>query len=224
MKAVAYLRVSTSRQEISIADQAERVAAYCTMRGLDLVEVVTDEGVSGSVPLAQRPGGGQVDDALRRHGAKHIIGLKLDRLFRDAADALAQTRSWDKAGVALHLVDHGGGSVDTSSPMGRMLLTMLAGFAEFERALIAERTRAALQHLLAQGRRAGEIKYGFRLVEGSTTQLEEDPEEQLVIALARDLRAQGRKLREIASALTAAGYLSRAGKPFMTGSIARMVA
>lgn len=224
MKAVAYLRVSTNRQEISLEDQAEKVRAYCAMRGLELVEVVTDEGVSGSVPLSERPGGRRVAEALKLHQAQHVVGLKLDRLFRDAADALAQTRSWDRSGIALHLVDMGGGTVDTSSPMGRMLLTMLAGFAEFERALIAERTRAALQHLLAQGRRAGEIKYGFRLVEGSTTQLEEDPDEQLVITLARDLRAQGRKLREIAEALTAAGYLSRAGKPFMTGSVARMVA
>ena len=44
MKAVAYLRVSTNRQEISLEDQAEKVRAYCAMRGLELVEVVTDEG------------------------------------------------------------------------------------------------------------------------------------------------------------------------------------
>lgn len=224
MKAVAYLRVSTSRQEISIADQAEKIAAYCALRGLELVEIVRDEGVSGSVPLAQRPGGGQVAEALRRQGANHVVGLKLDRLFRDAADALAQTRAWDRAGIALHLCDMGGGTVDTSSPMGRMMLTMLAGFAEFERALIAERVKAALQHLLSQNRRAGEIRYGWRLVPGSTTQLEHDPVEQEVITLARALRAQGLKLREIADELTAAGYLSRVGKPFATGSIARMVA
>lgn len=224
MKAVAYLRVSTSRQEISLEDQAEKIRAYCIMRGLVLVELVQDEGVSGSVPLAKRPGGSQVAAALRRHSASHVVAAKLDRAFRDCADALTQTRAWDKAGIALHLCDVAGGSVDTSSPMGRMMLTMLAGFAEFERAMIAERTRAALGHLLAQGRRAGEIKFGWRLVEGSTTQLEPDPIEQAAITLARELRAQGRKLREIADALAAAGFTSRVGEPFRTGSISRMVA
>ena len=60
--------------------------------------------------------GRRVVEALKLHKAKHVVGLKLDRLFRDAADALAQTRAWDKAGIALHLCDMGGGSVDTSGP------------------------------------------------------------------------------------------------------------
>lgn len=43
----------------------------------------------------------------------------LDRLFRDAEDALRQTKAWDKAGIVLHLVDMGGTSMNTASAMGR---------------------------------------------------------------------------------------------------------
>ena len=57
---------------------------------------------------------------------------------------LFQTETWDKQGVTLHLIDMGGASFFTSSAVGRMFLTMLAGFAQFERDLIAERTAAAL--------------------------------------------------------------------------------
>ena len=70
----------------------------------------------------------------------HIVALKLDRLFRDAADALHQSRAWDKAEIALHLVDMGGQSLNTASAMGRFFLNMMAGVAELERNLIAERT------------------------------------------------------------------------------------
>ena len=55
----------------------------------------------------------------------------LDRLFRDAEDALRQTKAWDKAGIALHLVDMGGSGMNTASAMGRMFLTLMA--AELER-------------------------------------------------------------------------------------------
>lgn len=74
------------------------------------------------------------------------MALKLDRLFRDAEDALHQTKAWDKAGIALHLVDMGGQTLNTATAMGRFFLNMMAGFAELERNLIAERTATALAH------------------------------------------------------------------------------
>jgi DNA invertase Pin-like site-specific DNA recombinase len=126
-RAIGYIRASTDDQTITLAMQAEKLRAYGALRGLDLVEIVEDAGVSGSVPLAERPAGQRVAGDLKRHKAAHVVALKLDRLFRDAADALAQTKTWDKAGIALHLCDMGGGTLDTSSPMGRMMLTMLAG-------------------------------------------------------------------------------------------------
>ena len=72
-------------------------------------------------------------------GANHIITTKLDRLFRDCEDALKMSRHWDRAGVALHILDMGGQAIDTSTAIGRMFLTMTAGFAEFERNQTSER-------------------------------------------------------------------------------------
>ena len=220
--AIGYVRASTQDQEITLAMQGEKLAAYCSLRGLDLVEVIEDAGVSGSVPLAERPAGKRVTVALKRHKAGHVVALKLDRLFRDAADALGQTKTWDKAGVALHLCDMGGGTLDTSSPMGRMMLTMLAGFAEFERALIAERTGAAIRHKQAKGEYiGGGAPYGYRL-EGAA--LVEIPAEQAVIAEAQRMKAAGLSLRAIAAELGAAGHLARTGKLFAAEQVKRMVA
>jgi site-specific DNA recombinase len=222
IKAIGYIRASTQDQEITLAMQAEKLRAYCALRGLDLVEIVEDAGVSGSVPLAERPAGQRVAVALRRHKATHVVALKLDRLFRDAADALAQTKAWDKAGIALHLCDMGGGTLDTSSPMGRMMLTMLAGFAEFERALIAERTGAAIRHKQARGEYiGGAAPYGYRLEAG---ELVEGEGEQAVVLEAKRLKAAGLSLRMIVAELTAAGRVARNGRPFAAMQVQRMVA
>lgn len=66
-------------------------------------------------------------------------------------NALADVEEWEQAGISLHLVDMGGQSVNTGSSMGKMLITMLAGFAEFERNMIAERTTAALNYKKTHG-------------------------------------------------------------------------
>jgi len=72
------------------------------------------------------PGGRTLTDSVTQ-GAKHIITTKLDRLFRDCEDALNMSRQWDRAGVALHVLDMGGQAIDTSTAIGRMFLTMTAG-------------------------------------------------------------------------------------------------
>ena len=64
-------------------------------------------------------------------------GVEAGQTLPHAVDALTHVEEWDAAGIALHLVDLGGMSINTGSSMGKMLLTMLSGFAEFERNMIA---------------------------------------------------------------------------------------
>ena len=76
-------------------------------------------------------------------------------------DALTRAEAWEKAGVTLHLVDMGGESMSTANAVGRMFLTMLAGFGQFERDLVAERTAAALQHKKARLEAYSPTPFGF---------------------------------------------------------------
>jgi DNA invertase Pin-like site-specific DNA recombinase len=177
-QAVAYVRVSSEEQAAfgdSLAMQADRLAIYCELQGLELVETYREAGVSGAIPLGERKRGKAMLALLASGTVKHVVALKLDRLFRDAANALTLTREWDRAGVELHLVDMGGMSLNTSSAMGRMMLTMLAGFAEWERNLIAERTRAVLWHKRSRHQAYSPTPLGFKR-EGK--QLVEDTDEQ----------------------------------------------
>jgi site-specific DNA recombinase len=200
-KAVCYLRVSTEEQArhgVSLASQEEKLIAYCRLSGLEPVAMLREEGVSGSKPLGVRPGGAELLKQVTRKDIKHVVAMKLDRLFRDAADALNQTKTWDKAGVVLHLVDMGGQTLNTASPMGRFFLSMTASFAELERNLIAERTSTALNHKKAHREAYSPTPYGFDR-EGDT--LAENPQEQEAVVKIRGWRRAGWSLRRIVGEL-----------------------
>lgn len=212
---IAYLRVSTEEQAtegISLAAQERAIRAYCDLRNLNLLSVVVDAGISAGKPLSTRPAGNQVMDAVRRKQVNGVVAFKLDRLFRNAQDCLGVTAAWDKQGVALHLLDLGGQSVDTSSAMGRFFLTIMAGAAEMERSLIRERTKLAMGHKSSQGQCVGTAPFGKGLALDSV-HLVAEPEEQLVIARILALRQNdGLSLRAIAERLNQEGVRSRGSK------------
>jgi len=222
-KAVGYVRVSTQEQAtegVSLDAQEQRIRAYCQLAGLELVGMIREEGVSGSVPLARRPAGVELARLVARREAAHVVAVKLDRLFRDAVDAMEQSRAWDRAGVALHLIDCGGQAIDTRSAVGRMFLTMLAACAELERNLTAERTAAALAHKKAKREAYSRTPYGFDRL-GSL--LVENPAEQAVVERIRELHAGGESLRGIARTLDAGGVSTKRGGRWHPQTVAEIL-
>ena len=200
-KAVCYIRVSTeeqSRNGVSLAAQEETLKAYCLLQKLEIVSIIREEGVSAGKPLATRPGGKELLRLIAKKKASHVVGYKLDRLFRNAEDALNQSRAWDAAGVALHLVDMGGTAINTGSAMGKMFFTMVAAFAELERNLIAERTASALRHKKENGQVYGTTPLGY-IRQGNN--LVADEKELEVVAQVKQWRGEGLTLRLIADRL-----------------------
>ena len=223
--AVIYCRVSTEEQAVegvSLDAQQSTLLAYCTLRQLDVAAVVVDAGISAGKPLHTRPGGRQVLEMVNSGTVAHVVAYKLDRLFRDACDCLAVTAEWDRQELALHLVDMGGQAIDTSTAMGRFMLTVLAGAAEMERNLISERTRAALAHKASKGERVGQVPYGCRLA-ADGVHLETDPAERRVIELVKELRAEGLSFRAIAARLNDTNTAAR-GRCWHPTSVTRLLA
>lgn len=213
-EAVAYIRVSSQEQAdsgLSLQAQRRAVEAYAELRGFTLVEVLEDAGVSAGLPLGSRPAGARITK-LVNEGVRHVICLKLDRLFRDAVDCLERTRCWDKKGVALHIVDMGGQSVQTNTAMGRFVLTVMAGAAEMEKNLISERTILALNQKRERGERiSGEAPFGFRF-EGAT--VVRNPGEQEVMFTVQRLRKRKKSFQSICDYLERKGFLNRNGRPW----------
>jgi len=214
MRAIAYIRCSTHEQAdsgLGLEAQAERIRAYCTMRKLDLVSLITDAGVSGGKPLASREGGQRLIGLIRDRKADAVVMLKLDRMFRNAGDCLTTIEQWERSGIALHVVDLGGNAIDTTSAAGRFMLVVLAGAAEMERNLTRERTRSAMAVKKANGQRVGAIPYGHDLADDGTT-LTTNEREQAVIGDMQAMKTSGMVLREIALALTERGVPTKTGK------------
>ncbi len=214
MTAVAYIRVSTEEQAnggLSLEDQEQRARDYAKHAGLGDPVILRERGVSGSVPLVKRPQGSILADALPPTGScKHVIAYKLDRLFRDTEDCLGRIREWEENGVALHLIDFGGLSLNMGTATGKLMLTFFAMMAEFERNTIRERTRAAVQYRKRNGLVCGEMPYGFRVVEGK--RLVPNERERQWIKKMVEWKAEGESMSGIARRLNAMRVQTRRKK------------
>jgi putative DNA-invertase from lambdoid prophage Rac len=203
MATFGYARVSTTRQASegeSLDVQRRQIEGYALMHGLALDEIVVEEGVSGSIPVVERPAGSALFAKLAKGDA--IISPKLDRLFRSALDALQVVEHLKKRGVALHLLDLGGDI--SGSGLSKLFLTIAAAFAEAERDRIRERVSQVKADQKARGRYlGGKVPFGFRV--GESGELTPQADEQKAIREIRRLRARGRALRAIAEAVKAKG-------------------
>lgn len=206
MTTLGYIRCSTEEQSASglgLDAQAAAIRAYCALRQLDAPEIIADAGVSGGRPLADRPGGAALLTKVAARGERHVIILRLDRAFRRASDALATIDQWRARGVHLHVIDMGGAALDITTAVGKLLLSVAACTAEFERDIIGERTRSALRVKRERGERAGAIPYGFAVdpADAGGARLIEIAAEQHGLRVIDRLARRGRSLRRIAAVL-----------------------
>ena len=159
--AIGYIRVSTegqAREGVSLDAQRERIEAYAKAKGLELSEVLVDEGLSGKT--MDRPAIKEVLDRCRRGEVRHVVVWKLDRLTRRTRHLLTLVEDVFLAkGIELHSVSE---SLDSSTPHGRFVLTLFGGLAQMERELIGERTRGALAYKREQRQPTSHPPYGFK--------------------------------------------------------------
>lgn len=155
IRAIGYTRVSTDEQAASglgLDAQEAAVRAEIERRGWDLVEVVTEAGVSGGKRPADRPGFAQVLDAIGHARVDAVVVAKLDRLTRSLSDFAALLDQANRQGWAVVALDV---DVDTTSATGRLVAHVMGAVSEWERGVIGERTKAALSAKRAQGHRLG---------------------------------------------------------------------
>lgn len=193
-RVVGYVRVSTVEQGdsgLGLAAQLHTVEAEANRRGWGRIGVVSE--VASAASVHRRPLLADVLDLLDRGEADVLVVAKLDRLARSTLDfAKIMERSY-AAGWALVVLDLG---IDTATPAGRMVASVVAATAQYERDLVRQRTRDALAAKKAQGHRLGR------------------PSALDAITLDRIVgrRAAGLTLRAIAAELEDAGVLTPTGR------------
>ena len=204
MAIYGYCRVSTVKQADkgeSLDVQRRQIEGYAHMHGLTLAEVLVEGGVSGSVPVEERPVGGALFARLQKGDI--VIAAKLDRLFRSALDALKVVESLKGRGVKLHLLDLGGDIAGNG--ISKLFLTIAAAFAEAERDRIRERIGQVKADQKARGRYlGGSIPFGYRLDDDG--ELAPNEAQQGAIREIVAMKSQGLSLRAIAAEMQAKGH------------------
>jgi DNA invertase Pin-like site-specific DNA recombinase len=204
--AVGYVRVSTDDQVLSVEAQREKLRAWCSEKGMDLVAVYEDLGVSGGADLDKRPGLMAALDALTR--GMVLVAVKRDRIARDTMNAAMIERLAERSGAKVLTCD---GACDGDTPEAKLMRTMIDAFAEYERAIIRARTKTALTHKRERGERTSlHAPYGFTLADDGRTLLSNEREQALIEAI-RAARQVGRSQRGILADLAAKGFTTRKG-------------
>lgn len=210
MATYGYIRVSTDEQALGLEAQRSAILAKYP----DAV-IEADEGVSGANP--DRPALLRIINSL--NPGDTVVVVRRDRLARDAFLAMMFDRDIKRRKARLWSLAEG--VSDDSDPMSVLQSGLGDLFAQYERAMIRARTRAALKAKRERGELYASVPYGYRVVDGK--RLEPNPAEQRIVATAWELREKGLTLRAIAAALGAAGHRNRRGGMFSPQTIANML-
>ena len=183
-----YGRVSTTNHGQDVTLQTRELEQFAQARGWQLVDSYLDIGISGAKDKRPQLDRLMADAHRRKFGV--VAVWKFDRFARSVSHLLRALETFNALGIAFVSLSE---SLDTSTPAGKMVFTVLGAVAELERSLIAERVRAGLRNARSKGKRLGRPR---------------------TIVEARrigELRAQGRSWREIvAETGTSKGTAQRA--------------
>jgi DNA invertase Pin-like site-specific DNA recombinase len=191
--------------------QRSAITAFAKANGYVIVAEFYDAAVKGSDPVPTRPGFAAMMERLAGNGVRTIIIESPDRFARDLSVQLAGHDFLKKLGVTLipatapdHFVE--------DTPTAVLVRQMLGAIAQFEKASLVAKLKAARDRKIAAG-----IKCG-----GRKSFAERDPD--MVAEAKRMHRRERKSLREIARELAGRGHVDRNGRPYSAQSVANMVA
>lgn len=170
-----YARVSSEeqRERQTITNQVEFFHRYIALHGLRADGEYLDEAVSGTIPLHDRPAGARLLAAAAAGSFDAILLFRLDRIGRDPRVILEAIHSLEQHQVVVRSMTE---PFDTSSAPGRLMITMLSGFAGYERETLLERVALGKARRARAGKwTGGLIPYGYRVTDQGDLAVCEDP-------------------------------------------------
>src|SRR5215470_8332616 len=147
------MRVSTKGHGQTTDTQALALREYAERRGFEIFQEYRDEGISGSKD--SRPSLDQLMKDARSRKFEMVIVARFDRFARSVSHLLRALEEFSHLGVDFVSVSE---AIDTSTPMGRMVFTVLGAVAELERNLIKERVHMGISRARKQGKALGRPK------------------------------------------------------------------
>lgn len=219
MKTIIYTRVSHQEQAkngLSLENQLDRCRKYCAFKEFDIIGEICDEGVSG-FKTSGRKGWEEMMGLVESKKIDAVVCYSLSRFARNTAATILAIEKMNKKGVEFHSITE---SIDTNSATGKLFLTMIAAFAEFERTMTGERIKSVLDMKKKKGEAMGSVSYGYKR-EGKM--LVEDETEQGIIRYIVELKERGMNLRGIAEQLEDLGLKTRTGNKWHVQQIKNII-
>lgn len=207
-KAVIYARFSPRRNAAeceSCAAQIEYCSDYCRSKRWTVIAVYQDDAVSGK-RADNRPGLQAAVDLCVKQKATLVV-YSLSRLARNTTETLAILSKLEfyRCGFSSRKEE-----IDTTTPVGRLVLTILAAIQQMEREVLSERTSDSMRYYQSQGRRmSARPPYGFTQDPDNPDRLIPCRNEQAVITTIQQLKRSGMGLRAICRDLDAQGIKPR---------------
>lgn len=215
-RVVSYLRVSSKGQidGDGFARQREHIGRWITSNGAAHIAEFTEDGISGTSDLINRPALTRLVSYCLEHGPIHAVVVeKADRLARDLIVSEMLIRQFSEMGI--RVIEAEGGNdltAGTDNPTATLIRQVLAAVAQFEKSSVVAKLRVARNRKRAEtGRCEGAKPYG--LVAG----------EDAVVRVIEGLRSEGLTCREIARELDRRGVPSRSGGKWSHSVVARVV-
>ena len=156
-RAALYLRVSTADQKPDL--QYDGLRAYAAQAGLDIIQDYCDVGVSGR--REGRPQLNAMMSAARNREFDCVLVWKFDRFARSTRHLLTALEEFNHLGVRFVSVQD---QIDTDSPMGRAMFTIIGAMAELESSLISERVTAGMMAAQTRGKHLGRPPISQRVI------------------------------------------------------------
>lgn len=187
IKCYGYVRVSTSTQAEegeSIKTQQEKIKEYCIRKHIELLEIYTDAGISGSIHPTARPEMAKLLFNLEAGKAKGLVTSKIDRISRSMQDFINLVADFNKNNYDLFILDP---DIDTTNTIGKFTVRLLANVAELERDMVKDRVKDVIDRKKANNELIGSVPFGKQLkkdISGNKTKiLEDNIDEQKTISI-----------------------------------------
>jgi len=220
VRVLGYVRVSTAKQAeegAGLEVQTQRLRRWCMESDHELIDVLRDEGVSGS--LVDRPGLALALAEMEAGRADVLAVYRLDRLARDLVVQETILERLARAGRQVRSVTEP--EIDGSDPTRVLIRQVLGAIGQYERALIVARMHAGRAAKAAKGGYAyGSPPFGYRAEAG---ELVIDPDEQATMARIDELRRRGVTLREMGEILVREGHRPKRSERWHPEALRRIV-
>ena len=214
-----YARVSTEEQVkegFSIAAQLQTLRQYAQIYNWEVIDEYVDEGISGK-SVKGRPEMKRLIKDVEKEKFDAVLVWKISRLSRNMLDTLMILDKFEKYNVKFISYSE---NFDTSSPIGRLVLQIMASIAEMERNTLSENVKLGMKQRALEGEWNGGTVFGYDTVEKKLIINQKEAE---IVKLIFEMYAGGKGLKAIANYLNKAGHRTKKGRYFSINGIATIL-